>query len=180
LNLDDVLKKFDRRIHGVETKIFGLEQNALLRDSIEGQIKVFAVLYEKSNAYANLIIVAGYAGFFALWSLTRPYLSTRAALIAAALMALSLALFIFSEVFKMVLMSNASTRRAKLLHSEPSQQVEVFVQNLKAIENTNSRDALRFALWWPWVLFPTIAFGLAAAGTLVASLICGLIHELNH
>jgi len=31
--------------------------------------------YEKAMAYTNLIVVAGYAGFFALWQITKDYLS---------------------------------------------------------------------------------------------------------
>ena len=37
--------------------------------AVDIQIRIIAGAYEKANAYANLIIVAGYAGLFALWQI---------------------------------------------------------------------------------------------------------------
>ena len=37
--------------------------------AVDIQIRIIAGAYEKANAYTNLIIVAGYAGLFALWQI---------------------------------------------------------------------------------------------------------------
>ena len=37
--------------------------------AVDIQIKIIVGAYEKANAYTNLIIVAGYAGLFALWQI---------------------------------------------------------------------------------------------------------------
>src|SRR5688572_20847673 len=68
---------------------------------IETQIKIITASYDKAAAYTNLIVVAGYAAFFGLWTLTKPYLPRELALWAALLMLLSAATFVVFEVYKM-------------------------------------------------------------------------------
>jgi hypothetical protein len=64
-------------------------------------IEIQSKLFDKAVAYSNLIMLGGYAGAFAIWSYTKPQLPERANIIVAFLLGISLAVFIFFEVFKM-------------------------------------------------------------------------------
>lgn len=53
---------------------------------IEEIVKIMAALYDKAAAYTNLIIIAGYAAFFAVWGNIKGQLGKREMLYAALLM----------------------------------------------------------------------------------------------
>ena len=67
---------------------------------VDIQIRIIAGAYEKANAYTNLIIVAGYAGLFALWQFTKDNLSRRQVIISGLLTITSLAIFVLFEIYK--------------------------------------------------------------------------------
>jgi len=68
--------------------------------AIEAQIRIISGVYEKANAYTNLITVAGYAGFFALWQLTKENLTRTQSLVSALLMVVSITIFVIFEIYK--------------------------------------------------------------------------------
>src|SRR5207237_2098179 len=68
--------------------------------AVDIQIRIIAGAYEKAVAYTNLIIVAGYAGLFALWQITKDNLSRRQVLISAFLIISSITIFVLFEIYK--------------------------------------------------------------------------------
>ena len=53
-------------------------------------VKIMAALYDKAAAYTNLIIIAGYAAFFAVWGNVKAQLGKREMLYAALFITISL------------------------------------------------------------------------------------------
>lgn len=45
-----------------------MDDQGELEKRIDNVVKIMAALYDKAAAYSNLIIIAGYAAFFAVWS----------------------------------------------------------------------------------------------------------------
>src|SRR5229473_781460 len=68
--------------------------------AVEIQIRIIAGAYEKANAYTNLIILAGYAGLFALWQFTKDNLSRTQVLVSALLTLTSITIFVLFEIYK--------------------------------------------------------------------------------
>jgi fatty acid desaturase len=67
---------------------------------IEALIKVQAAIFDKAAAYTNLVIVAGYAAFYAVWSKSEAYLPGTWFVLCALLVTFSALTFICFEVFK--------------------------------------------------------------------------------
>src|SRR5687767_2281479 len=61
-------------------------------------IEILSASYDKAAAYANVIILAGFAGGFAIWSNVQENISTRARITVALLLTISLATFVFFEI----------------------------------------------------------------------------------
>ena len=90
------------------------EELKILNEKREWLLKATSTLYDKSTSYTNLIMAAGYAAYFAMWSNTSPLISHRLARVSAALMLTSLLVFIFWEVSKMILISLNNKNLAKV------------------------------------------------------------------
>lgn len=54
-----------------------MEDQALYEKRVENVVKIMAALYDKAAAYTNLIIIAGYAAFFAIWGNVKTFLTKR-------------------------------------------------------------------------------------------------------
>jgi len=61
--------------------------------------------YEKAVLYTNLIMVGGYAGAFAIWNITSDTLSKSANAWVGLLLVISLSVFVFFEIYKMIYFS---------------------------------------------------------------------------
>ncbi len=91
------------------------EQREIGEKIVETQIKIVTASCDKAVAYTNVIVVAGYAGFFGLWTLTKAYLSKCQALWAALFMLVSAATFVFFEVYKMTFTTRSLARQTRTL-----------------------------------------------------------------
>jgi hypothetical protein len=60
-----------------------MDKQAEVEKKIENVVKIMAALYDKAAAYMNLIIIAGYAAFFAVWANVKAQLGKREMLYAA-------------------------------------------------------------------------------------------------
>lgn len=81
------------------------EWAAAEKQVIAAQRDAMERLFDKSMSYSNLMVAAGYAGAFSAWSTTSPKLSDTANAVIGLCLGISLLIFIFFEIFKMV--SNA-------------------------------------------------------------------------
>lgn len=128
-----------------------------------------AQMYQNAMQYTNLVIVAGYAGFFGLWQITKDVLKPWEIRTTGALMAISLFCFIAFEIYKMIIVAVHLRAIKPILSAEVPEErrVEVWSKLFKEYDN-------RFAALWIWFLVPCVATGTAAGVILLVALIAGL------
>lgn len=78
----------------------GQQPFTVQRDLLQAQKELLSEGFQRANAYTNLILGAGYAGFFAVWAFTRAELSTALIFWSAILVTISLLTFVSFEVFR--------------------------------------------------------------------------------
>ena len=72
------------------------------KERMENFVKSQLQLFESAQAYSNAII-AGYAGFFGIWSLTKNNLTKNTVDVVAILIGLSLFIYVSWEIYGMIL-----------------------------------------------------------------------------
>lgn len=143
---------------------------------VELQTKIVTTSYDKATAYTNVIIVAGYAAFFGLWTLTKTYVSKPLAIWAALLMCISAGTFVFFEIYKMVFIGNQLNRQILTLGERiKNKSATEVLKELQDLESYSKRAALRFQPVWRVVLLLAVATGLGAFLVLSGSFIYALL-----
>ena len=171
---EDLLEKIrmvaghtDRNTQDIHELIARSQQN----EQLEGAIKVFTAIYSSARAYTNVVILAGYAAFFAAWGFLRNDIAHRASLWALFLMMVSAAVFVAFEVGKMIWISTLTRRFSKGLYNG---------NPLAALENlrkNEQREAVFIGRIWIWALIGTLVPGFTAFGVLAWNLVGALLHE---
>lgn len=134
-------------------------------EQLENTIKIFTAIYSNARAYANVVIIAGYAAFFAAWGFLRNDISHRASLLALLLMMVSATVFVFFEIGKMIWSSLSIRRFSQALYADDP------LRAVKNLGETEQREAIVFGRIWIWTLIVTIVFGVAALGVLAFNLV---------
>ena len=70
------------------------------RDLLNAQKELVAHTFTQAQAYTNVVLLAGYAGFFAIWAFLKPDLSKGQVFWSGLLIALSLATYVLWEVYQ--------------------------------------------------------------------------------
>lgn len=160
-------------MNGMEQIVKHLSEKALKDEQdkkIETLIKVLSALYDKAAAYTNLIMVAGYAGFFAVWANMKGFMTPTEMRLSALSMIFSLLIFVLWEVTKMILTSRNLHRLLEVLNAPPTE----FDARLKKQQRDERVFNIGFLRAWRIVLVCAIVPALFAAGTLVFSFITNL------
>lgn len=158
---------------GMEDVIKQLSERALKEEhdrKVETMIKVLSTLYDKSAAYTNIIMAAGYAGFFTVWSNMKAYMSPAEMRVSAICMLVSLLVFVLWEVTKMILTSRNLHRLLEVLQSPQPE----FDAKLKKQQHDERTFNIGFLRAWRIVLVSAIAPALLASATLIYSFITHL------
>ena len=119
-------------------------------------------LMTHATNYTNLVMVAGYAGFFGLWATLVGRLPDWLYALCGLLALLSLLLFVSWEIIKMV-WGSLHMRRTNDMITKP-------VRGTKPLDLVIAASALhsvRVQKIWLWFLIPTVVFGIAAALLLI-------------
>jgi hypothetical protein len=171
MNIDP--RQIERWSRHVEESINKLARNINVLNKFqmtveyENQVEAAQHLIERLQSnlrtYTHLIVAAGYAGFFAFWSMLREGMPPWLYALAGLLITISLVLFIGWEVAKMIWGAIHLNRVQKNLVSKPPSP-EIIAQ----LQNSLSAFERRANRLWIWFLVPTIAFGLAASMCLLA------------
>ena len=134
-------------------------------ERVEVLIRVTSAQYDKAMAYTNLIILAGFAGFFAVWSSMKDHLSSMEMFASALCITISLTAFIFWEVLGMLVRSKSMKAVLLVLNAPPGEFSRAMAkhQNLE-----QHRNILMFRVW-NVILVITVAPALVAAGLLIFS-----------
>ena len=143
---------------------------------IETQIKILSASYDKAVAYTNLVIVAGYAGLFALWHLTKEHLSRNQVLSAALLLLISIAVFVLFEVYKAYYTGTMLRGYIDIVNDPKNQSsLETMISEIEVYKVRDQRRGLRFVRSWVVVFIVTTLTGLGAAGILLDAFIRSLL-----
>lgn len=117
--------------------------------------EVVAHVYGKANSYSNVIIAAGYVGFFTLWTSLKSDLPQWAILTSGALILISLLTFIGFELYKMIAVSIQMNRISRRLQAPT-------LSTLTEIQQIEKKSALINAKVWIFTLIPTVLTGFGA------------------
>lgn len=137
--------------HGA--RIEKIEKAALL----DIHIKFLASTFDKGAAYTNVILVAGYAAFFGLWSLVKDLGSPMSRWSILATLA-SVTLFVIFEFVKMTFLGRQNMRRYKLFHKEAAGMTFEELRDAgSALDVDLAAQSNRFLVFWVAVV-PLSAF----------------------
>ncbi len=119
--------------------------------------------YDKASTYSNIIMLAGYAGFFAVWSgSTVDYLG-RLRLAAGLFALVSLMIFVCWETFKMVM----AARFVRKVMGAAETPAGTGPSGLDRIQMAANFYTLRLGRWWAPALYGSLVSGLTAAILLI-------------
>lgn len=164
-------EKLARAVQGMVER----EQQRQAAAVIEAQTKVLSSVFDKSAAYTNLIVLAGYAGFFGLWQLTKEYVTADIARLSALFMLVSVVTFVAFEVVKMVVIQHNIMEKAKVLKSPAVQKSsQAFISAFTEMEAVHERVQFHFMRFWLVAMLVTILSGMTAASLLGYAFVSGL------
>lgn len=164
----------------LEKTVQGLVDKAQKNETdqrIDIMVKVASALYDKAVAYTNIIILAGYAAFFTVWSTMKAKMSHIEMLVVAFCITFSLVFFVFWEVTKMIVNSKSLKGLLNVLKAPPQE----FDQQLAELQKADQRLNIRLLRFWIVILVFTVVPGLIAAAVLLWSFgrqLWGLIHPI--
>jgi hypothetical protein len=69
------------------------------KELLNAQKELAAHTFDKAQAYTNVVLLAGYAGFFAIWSFIRPDITKEQVFWSGLLIALSLTAYMLWEIY---------------------------------------------------------------------------------
>lgn len=139
-------------------------------DRTNSLVQLLSTQYEKSALYSNLIIGAGYVGFFSAWSNVQYDLTNFERTSSMLCITISLIFFVFWEIGKMIATSIFNRYQSKILESS-SQEFDSKLKKMALNEKLFNIISMKL---WPVNLLLTIIPALFGAGVLV----CGLIRNL--
>jgi len=124
-------------------------------------VEINSRIHESSALYMNLVMLAGYAGAFAIWSYTREQLPPRASIGVALCLTISLTSFVLFEIYKMVRMSRSIIEFRDLLGQNLSARDFLAKANkIEAERHTTFRKVLLNA--WRFSFLLSVLTGLSA------------------
>ena len=126
-------------------------------------LEIATALYDKSIAYTNLILVAGYAAFITVWSSSKDYLSSCQYRSSILLLLFSLLVFVLWEIAKMVMTGLLQQKQAAVVSASP----ESFWAEMAKLQQFEQSFLLRSMGAWPIVLAFTIVPGVLAIAILM-------------
>ena len=117
-----------------------------------------AAIYDKALAYTHVIIIAGYAGFFGIWSFTKQYLSVGYVLWSALFMSFSIATFVLFEVYKMYVTGRDLLTRNQMVNKQLKDTTDpkAILTTLQEYDKRSEEIAIRFGRLWYWNVIAAI------------------------
>lgn len=135
--------------------------NNKLRDNqkIIGEIQGRS--FKDAATYVNVIVIAGYAAIFTIWSNVKAIVSPMEIASVAALLLFSIVVFVAFELTKMIILSLSMRRNVAAAMRDP--MIEDYLSKLIEAEQTGMQRMGIFMKAWPLVLALTILPALTAA-----------------
>ncbi len=154
----------DNKIHELQ-KAIGIateqQRKSQMDQEIDMRTQIISAAYDRAATYTNLIIFAGYAGTFTLWSFTKEYLPEQAAITIALMLGISLFIFCGWEVYKMIYTSSSLRRQTSIMLQGLSP--DKFGQAIQRAKIQTSKEAVKLYRYWIFILILTIPLGFGGA-----------------
>lgn len=139
------------------------------RDLLNAQKELLAHAYGQAQAYSSVILLAGYAGFFAIWSFLRQDISKAQIFISGFLIAVSLTSYIVWEVYQ------AYYRSRSLLGLNRAIQDPNNFENLLAEHKKAEHDR---QIWFGRIWITVFGFAVITGFSAVAVMLWAFIDTL--
>jgi hypothetical protein len=132
------------------------------RDQLNVQKELLAHAYSQAQAYTNVVLLAGYAGFFAIWAFLKPDLSKSQIFWSGLLIALSLGTYVLWEVYQSFFRSQSLLGLSRAVQ-DPANFQRLFIAHKRA----EQERVIRFGQAWLVAFTVTVVAGVAAIGILL-------------
>lgn len=127
-------------------------------------------LYDKTLSHNNAMMLAGYAGLFAIWTFIKDFLSAKASLWIGLLTGLSLLAFVLFEIIAMYIRSLPFIRTMKHASGGNTSPVD----SLAALQD-GERNQMKISLFvWRMFFIPTVFTGFVSAAILLLNILLKL------
>ena len=136
---------------------------------LDAQKELLSSAFSQANAYTNLILGAGYAGFFTAWAFTKDRLTLSELFWSALLVTCSLFLFVTFEIVKAFYMGTAYIGLARVVEDEAN-----FMSHLAQFKRVRRVSDIRFGKIWLYVFLVTAMSGLAGGAILISAFVRNL------
>lgn len=142
----------------------------------EAQQNLISISYDKAATYTAVIIFGGYAGFFAIWQLSKEYLSKQQTLGSALLILVSMLSFVLFEVYKMIFVTRSILTHAKTIEN-PSvrDDPQKLLAALQAMGKAHAPSSRLFISVWAVTVAVALIGALGGTGILAYAFIRGLM-----
>lgn len=165
----------NRKLFSFDQERVAKEQEMVAQKIIDIQIKIMAASYDKAMAYTRVIIIGGYASYFAMWSFTKEYLSDQQVLWSALTMTLSVVTFVLFEVYGMYVRGRQFLSWHKTLISpDVKSDPKKLLARFESFEKDNERLVVKLGRYW----IVNVAIAVAAALIAIAILFYGFVVAL--
>lgn len=131
--------------------------------------------YKEAVNYTRIIIVIAYLGFFQVWSNSKDELSPRVVLLSSFFIGISLAAFVFFEVYKMHKEYREISKEADLLDKPAEEYTELKRAQQEKI-NDIKRGLIKYELHFFWI---TLIPGVLAVITLLIGVFSSLVNNIS-
>jgi len=111
----------------------------------EALMRFQAEQFSSAKAFLNVVMIAGYAGFFAIWSFTKDFLTERESISAALMLTFSATLFVSFETFQMFFLTRTTHGFARSLQG--STPLEIIAKLQKFGQTQKIRAAVLASSW---------------------------------
>ncbi|MGN6229475.1 MAG: hypothetical protein ACTHNM_18765 [Dyella sp.] len=139
------------------------------REVLEAQKELLASSFSQAQAYTNVILAAGYAGFFGVWGFVRSELTRGTVFWSALLVTISLAMFVAWEILGMYMRS-----RTLIGIAQAVAQPERFEELMLEYKRTAQERSIRFGRLWLITVVGTVTTGFGAFCILLSAFVHGL------
>ena len=161
-----------RRIENAHNQLVKSLQDDALRvegrqrmEHYQKQRDVVRDAHERGQAYTNVILTVGYAGFFGLWAITKDYQWPRLQALALVFIAISMCCFVGWEILQAAIRSALPDEPEHLTVNESPKKHWYTRSNIVKV--------------WAWFFVPAVATGLLAAALLMTVLIARAIQAFR-
>jgi len=132
------------------------------RELLSAQKELLAHAFGQAQAYTNVVLAAGYAGFFAIWSFLKPELSKVQIFWSALLVSVSLATFILWEVYQVSYRSRSLLSLARAV-DDPAR----FHEHMLKYRQSEQDRLIELKRLWVGTYAVTVLTGFAGVGVLL-------------